>query len=582
MKRILLTWYGITDFRASLSNDEIIGPILSALLSQDYTEVLIMGYTHINQQYAQNEFNGDYLRLVNNQISPRDFISIHANSLQAHTHFVNWLKEQLSEYDRKTTVDFRAIKLDHLNDTQNIYEACMCMMKEVAISTEDIIATLYLSPGTPVMAFVWTLIALQFPQVQKRLITSSNPELPPENITLPMEWLEWHGKRLKISQSDFKEYDVILHLYGEQKMPAFLGILQFECDKHVFITSSRYPANHMKSFVKDQNYYEIIVDPFNPEDVRLKVDTYISSLPNDYKIGFNLTGGTKLMYAGALSACRKVNATPFYFNDYSHQVIYLNDFHTEDIKPIHRIEPYINISANELIVSNSGKWKDVYGINDFQRQELTRLLWIKRKTIISLYNDLCDGNYNIKPGMDFEFTTKNEDIKVSLQSNKHAKAIIKTYQGNRIFEFNDWPDFAKYLSGGWFEEYTYLNLMPLVDDGIIKDIRIGYRVALNDGVNGKEPFKKNQTYQEFDIILTDGKRLYIIECKSGNTVIGEYVNKLESITRYFGGVMAKGILLVCKDNIHTVVRKKVEQSQNITLFDGEYLFEQLTAYFYKV
>lgn len=288
------------------------------------------------------------------------------------------------------------------------------------------------------------------------------------------------------------------------------------------------------------------------------------------------------MYAGALSACRKVNATPFYFNDYSHQVIYLNDFHTEDIKPIHRIEPYINISANELIVSNSGKWKDVYGINDFQRQELTRLLWIKRKTIISLYNDLCDGNYNIKPGMDFEFTTKNEDIKVSLQSNKHAKAIIKTYQGNRIFEFNDWPDFAKYLSGGWFEEYTYLNLMPLVDDGIIKDIRIGYRVALNDGVNGKEPFKKNQTYQEFDIILTDGKRLYIIECKSGNTVIGEYVNKLESITRYFGGVMAKGILLVCKDNIHTVVRKKVEQSQNITLFDGEYLFEQLTAYFYKV
>lgn len=582
MKRILLTWYGITDFRASLSNEEIIGPILSALLSQDYTEVLIMGYTHINQQYAQNEFNGDYLRLVNNQISPRDFISIHANSLQAHTHFVNWLKEQLSEYDRKTTVDFRAIKLDHLNDTQNIYEACMCMMKEVAISTEDIIATLYLSPGTPVMAFVWTLIALQFPQVQKRFITSSNPELPPENITLPMEWLEWHGKRLKILQSDFKEYDVILHLYGEQKMPAFLGILQFECDKHVFITSPRYPANHMKSFVKDQNYYEIIVDPFNPEDVRLKVDTYISSLPNDYKIGFNLTGGTKLMYAGALSACRKVNATPFYFNDYSHQVIYLNDFHTEDIKPIHHIEPYINISANELIVSNSGKWKDVYGINDFQRQELTRLLWIKRKTIISLYNDLCDGNYNIKPGMDFEFTTKNEDIKVSLQSNKHAKAIIKTYQGNRIFEFNDWPDFAKYLSGGWFEEYTYLNLMPLVDDGIIKDIRIGYRVALNDGVNGKEPFKKNQTYQEFDIILTDGKRLYIIECKSGNTVIGEYVNKLESITRYFGGVMAKGILLVCKDNIHTVVRKKVEQSQNITLFDGEYLFEQLTAYFYKV
>jgi hypothetical protein len=33
--------------------------------------------------------------------------------------------------------------------------------------------TLYLSPGTPVMAFVWALAALNYPELKKRLIASS-------------------------------------------------------------------------------------------------------------------------------------------------------------------------------------------------------------------------------------------------------------------------------------------------------------------------------------------------------------------------------------------------------------------------
>jgi len=41
---------------------------------------------------------------------------------------------------------------------------------------------------------------------------------------------------------------------------------------------------------------------------------YLQNVPAHAKIGFNLTGGTKLMYAGALSACKKINATPFYFD----------------------------------------------------------------------------------------------------------------------------------------------------------------------------------------------------------------------------------------------------------------------------
>ena len=45
MKKILVTWYGITNLKASLGVEYRNGPIVSALLSGNYTDVLILGYT---------------------------------------------------------------------------------------------------------------------------------------------------------------------------------------------------------------------------------------------------------------------------------------------------------------------------------------------------------------------------------------------------------------------------------------------------------------------------------------------------------------------------------------------------------
>ena len=37
--------------------------------------------------------------------------------------------------------------------------------------------------------------------------------------------------------------------------------------------------------------------------------------------------------------------------------------------------------------------------------------------------------------------------------------------------FADWPRFAAYLSGGWFEEYVYSQLKPYAEAGVIQDLR---------------------------------------------------------------------------------------------------------------
>ncbi|RCU03810.1 DUF1887 domain-containing protein, partial [Acinetobacter baumannii] len=85
-------------------------------------------------------------------------------------------------------------------------------------------------------------------------------------------------------------------------------------------------ADVMKPFLGEAEYGEIAVDPYDPDNVRSTILEQIADMPAEAKIGFNLPGGTKLMYAGALAACRKVNATPFYFDFSKKPVINLNSF----------------------------------------------------------------------------------------------------------------------------------------------------------------------------------------------------------------------------------------------------------------
>jgi hypothetical protein len=57
MKKYLMTWYGMTDFRASLGLEQTTGPVLGALLADDYTDVIILGFTHPDKsEHKADEF----------------------------------------------------------------------------------------------------------------------------------------------------------------------------------------------------------------------------------------------------------------------------------------------------------------------------------------------------------------------------------------------------------------------------------------------------------------------------------------------------------------------------------------------
>ena len=577
----------MTDLRASLGIEQTTGPILGALGAEDYTDVIILGFTNpVKTKRNSVELQQKISSLKGaNSTEKGQFIDLFSNTAGAHAHFEHWLGEQLRDGGKQAKVHFHSVDLKQLNDTEGIYEAATKSLNIVAGLESEKIVTLYLSPGTPVMAFVWAFAALRHPTLKKRLIASSRPGRPPESIVLPNEWLEWHGRQVRTADVDSDQFDVIFHLFGEQRMPSLLGMMQFSSKKHIFVNSAQFPADVMKQFIGEASYGEVAVDPYDPENTRSVVLELIAEMPSDAKIGFNLTGGTKLMYAGALAACRKVNATPFYFNNRNNQVIYLNDFKSFDTKLIPSVETFIKLNGNSLHISKAGYWDEIPNINNPSRTALTKHLWSQRSTIAGLYRRLAP--LNDKPRIDFSADHKH--ISVSLKDGHKAEIIIKNRNGKEsVYRFQNWPDFSRYLTGGWFEEYTFLKLQPLLEAGLIKDMRIGLEVSFKEDVVDKEESSIGaqqsgifgETYQELDITFTDGRRLYVIECKAGS-IKGVYVRKLESITRYFGGISGKGIMVGCFAPRSSVVKQKALEASNVQLITGGNLFQELEVLIYK-
>ncbi len=592
MKKYLMTWYGLTDFRASLGLEKTTGPVLGALMAEDYTDVVMLGFTRPDKTESRaDEFQQSIAEIEGSDpATSRPFIDRFSNTDDAHNHFNQWLKKQLRDAGKTVDVRFQSVDLKHLNDTEGIYEAAIRCLNTVAALECEKQVTLYLSPGTPVMAFVWAFAALRHPTLKKRLIASSQPGRPPERIVLPSEWLEWHGRQVRATDAESDQYDAIFHLFGEQRMPSLLGVIQFSSRKHIFVNSAQYPADVMKQFLGEAEYGEITVAPYDPEEVRSTILDLIAKMPADTKIGFNLTGGTKLMYAGALAACRKVNATPFYFNSRSNQVVYLNDFKTVETKLIPSVDTFIQLNGNNLFISKAGHWDDIPDIKNPNRAGLTKKLWNDRFLIQGVYGRLANGGYNANPGRDFQFNHRDKrsgkSVSVSLRDGCKAELIIKSRDGKEsAYRFPDWPDFARYLTGGWFEEYTFIKLKPLVDTGVIKDMRIGLEVSFKEdskektsaGIGDQLRNLFGDKYQELDITFTDGRRLYVVECKAGWTVSGEYVRKLESITRYFGGIEGSGILACCIPTRSSVVKQKAAEARNVKLLGGKHLFDEFEA-----
>lgn len=571
MKKFLLTWYGITDFRASLGFENTDGPIAGALAAEEYSDVVVLCYTRMDDTSGGTDAQAAFeaaLAAVHDAGQHRDwkvtgeFVSRFANTPAAHAHFARWLEERVHAAGTNTKVCFKSEKLRELNDTEGIYACAMDALDFAAKADGEKLVTLYLSPGTPVMAFVWALAALQHPDLKKRLIVSPVVGKPPEVISLPAEWLDRHDASQTGSGSVVDGFDVTFHLFGEQRMTSLLGIRQFASKKHVFVNSKEYPASCVESFLDGNPFEELAVSPWDARSVHDSIIHHAKPLPANTRIGINLTGGTKMMFTGALSAARALGAVPFYFDSRNHRVTFVDSHFQEVIRPIDSIEDFLILNGNGLKVSEKGLPTEMPA----DRRRLTDMLWRNHTKIARCYRKLREFNDGCKP-----FVFENEHFYFSL-----GKDVSATARGGGLdMHFQNWPDFAKYLSGGWFEEYVYSQFKPYEDKGVIKDLRINVKLQL-DRENAPGALRPDSAlYNELDVVFTDGYSLYIVECKAGD-VTQEQVMKLQNLVRFYGGVEGRGILASCFPPGTEAVRKKIKDAR-LSLCSGKWFSEQLDA-----
>ena len=601
MKSVLLTWYGITDFRASLGFESD-GPVSGALAAEAYDQVVVLGYSSDAKQAEIGTFDDGVFVSDLQTVDKTNFSQMHmmvgkySNTCQAHKWYCEWLESRIATLGRKTELQFCPVHLKELNDTEGIYEAALAAMHEIALSPDECLITLFLSPGTPVMAFVWAFAALNFPRVKKRLISSSKPGVPPEDILLPQEWMEWNGKRVVEPGEDRVELDMCFHLFGEQRLPSYWGMAQYPARCHVFVTSEQFDPRPLAPFLGTAKAFVLTVNAYDPEDVRAKIIDALekAKTPVTARIGFNLTGGTKLMYAGAMAACRKINGFPFYFNQQENSVIDLLTFEKRAIKPIQSVETYLRLNGNGLHLSNAGHWKDVPEIEIDGRDALTQYLWTIRNTVGKHYKAICNltdhKNYkgkqeraNAKRGFaPFTYPSNGQQLADGLAMASEWDGSAEFSYAGITFEFERFNRFAKYITGGWFEEYVYGQLQQLVAEGLITDVRIGLTVSYEAKIpthqlkNGTKIYahKDERDYQEFDVLFTDGSRLYIVECKAG-AVNSDYVVKLENEVRQYCGIGGRGILAACFPPTDLTVMKRIEDARLCRLVVGEDIVGQI-------
>lgn len=292
----------------------------------------------------------------------------------------------------------------------------------------------------------------------------------------------------------------------------------------------------------------VVADPFRPADTRKAIARRVAELEPGAKVAVNMTGGTKLMFAGALSACWELGLEPFYVEVKNHNIIMLRDGSQVPFVGISDVEDFLRAGGFSTV--SAGRWPQ-----DPKHKKNLRLLeaekiWAKRDALRGLYRarEFQDYLYRYDKGVRTQFLFAWPQGRLSVEKDGLGQLVLQGESMQGSFRF---------LAGGWLEEYLYSLLRPLESDGIIRDLRVG----LEPGYQDDSKNMRDDRAQEFDCAFTDGKRLWIAECKAGQ-VKQEAIQKLENNLKLYGGVAARGIL-ICSVPLTDANKKRLARLSSI-------------------
>lgn len=411
---------------------------------------------------------------------------------------------------------------------------------------------------------------------------------------------------------------VLVSLVSEQTVPNYLSFKTFcEANAYFFISTQRMEdpvkGNRREWLIKAADIREdqttmILVNPEIREDVLEK----LSRIPwqeQFSRIIVNITGGTKMMSL----------ATWEFFHPITSEIWYLpinsNDYHLVSDSSVKRTVTY-HMSVDEYLAccgisreanqfrekpplfdqeTNDALFSQLIDFEQCHRPaELIRLLF--RDDDAPLKNQIdkrigagklikmaqaTGSQLPVLPERKSGIDLKDEKILAAFQAkmDSHDEAIPESKRAKLkeigsfdfIFGFFDkiglpyevkdllLKDQVNYVTGGWFEEYTYY-LLKRISGQPDSHFKLG--VVLDS--NRDSYFTSN----DLDVVMVYNNNLYVIECKSGGMEENELFNKtvyLQAALRKYFGLSVRSVLMTLSSTSDS--QKKKAETLGISLID---------------
>lgn len=342
-------------------------------------------------------------------------------------------------------------------------------------------------------------------------------------------------------------YDVMLHLGGDHMQPNLIMARLLRTPRNVALVSpqtreagERFALAAMRDhdgFSAEVKCAEVD-NPHDPVAVAARVDGLLAAEAGR-RVVVNITGGTKPMAFAALSRAQEADIPCVYLD--------------VENKRLHRLDGTgwsslsIPAEARPLTVDDfvalSGYSYESHGLWDEKkhraaRAETTARLWKNRFFPQRYQRKMLD--IQSKTNGIGDVGDKDKGFFAERAKGGVQRLVIK---GKEEPGTTAWPDFWDYLAGTWLEEYAYLKLLPLREEGALSDLRIDLNLRGKDRADRLENTTAKPTLNQLDLAFTDGWRLWIVECKAGRCT-QDHVQKLENLVRRIAGVHGRGCLLL--------------------------------------
>ena len=343
--------------------------------------------------------------------------------------------------------------------------------------------------------------------------------------------------------------NILINLVSEQPIPSLIPALdpRFQVSEVILLVTEamRPQAKRLQRVCKRHDLpcriWPDVVLPFDPQRMEEICFDVIESFPEGQSLILNATGGTKVMALAAANLFGHLERCA---------VIYVDSFQGL----IHNLYP-----------SRENAWQlaPVLGISDYltsygMHPKKPETRWLKGEALPALPDSARILAENA-PHLDSFFGTLNFAGSGVLDAKRVSEKWPRTMPLDRPFHVGRFSEkiltllereelvriekslvtfpsevAARYLSGGWLEEFTFAQAAAAGAD----------EVVLSQVVDWEVPGEKT-VRNEFDCLLIKDNRLFLIECKTlrfaekGSDVL----YKLDSLTESSTGVYGRGALV---------------------------------------